>query len=253
MKVYQCIIAGLTLALLVAGVVVMDVAVEKQEGEMRCTGISVEMSGADMGLVSDADIRGIVNRRWSGCVGKRVDSLNLAQIEKTLDFRGEVRGSEAYITKDGVLHLKVERRVPIVKFVSTDGIKFYADADGFLFPAMKDSKKPLPTVEGDIPLQEGHNGENPWLSSLVGMFRIIDGSKTWGHAFSKVGADSRGNITLFPVQGSECFLLGQPTDIPSKLARMEDYYKYIAPTAEEGHYSRVNLSYRGQIVCKATK
>lgn len=253
MRAYQYISAGLVFALLVAGIIVTDMMSGKQDGEIRCSGISVEMSGTDVGLVNDADIRALVNRRWGGCVGQRLDSLKLSEIEKTLDYRGEVKGSQAYTTKDGVLHLRVERRVPIVKFVSTDGIRLYADAEGFLFPAMKDSKTPLPTVEGDIPLQEGHNGENPWLEDLVNMFGTIADSKTWRDGISKVSADSKGNITLYPKEGSERFIIGQPTSISSKLARMEDYYRYIAPTAEEGHYSSVNLSYKGQIVCRAGK
>lgn len=249
MKAYQYISAGLVLVLLVAGIVVTDMMSGKQGGELRCSGISVEMNGTDMGLVSDADIRALVNRRWGGCIGQKIDSLRLPEIEKTLDFRGELKGCQAYTTKDGVLHLRVERRVPIVKFVSSDGIRLYADAEGFLFPAIKDNKKPLPTVEGDIPLQEGHNGENPWLEDLMDMFGTIAGSKTWRDGIIKVSADSKGNITLYPKEGSERFLIGQPTGIPSKLARMEDYYRYIAPTAEEGHYGSVNLRYKGQIVC----
>lgn len=247
MKTFQYICAGIVLALLVAGIVVMDGMSGKKEREVRCTAFNIEMVGPDYGLITEADVRKIANRTCGNCVGQLLDSLNLAEIERSLDFRGEVKSSNAYTTGDGVLHLRVERRVPVVKFITVEGIRLYADGDGYLFPALKDSKRSLPCIEGSIPLQEGDNSGNEWLRGVVALFSHINKDKTWRGGFSKVTTDSKGNLTLWPVVGSECFIIGQPRMLESKFARMEDYYKSIAPT---GNYSTVNLSYAGQIVCK---
>ena len=250
MKAYQYISFGFVLVIFIAGIVVVDTMSGRKDDETLCAGFNIEMSGQDYGLITETDVRKVADKVCGKCIGQPLKSLDLAGIEKALHFRGEVKSSEAFVTSDGILHLRIERRVPIVKFITVEGIKLYADSEGYLFPALKDSKRALPTIEGSIPLQEGDNSGNEWLEGVVSMFNFIEGSKTWRGGFGKVSTDSLGNLSLQPVVGGESFVIGQPKGIPSKFARMEDYYKCIAPT---GSYGTVNLSYSGQIVCTANK
>ena len=55
---------------------------------------------------------------------------------------------------------------------------------------------------------------------------------------------------MVPRTGKEKFIFGSPHDWQDKFARMERYYRYIAPAKEEGWYSTVNVKYPGQIICR---
>ena len=51
-------------------------------------------------------------------------------------------------------------------------------------------------------------------------------------------------------QGKEEFLFGPPVRVPEKFKLLTAYYKSVAPAKEPGYYSKVDLRYRKQLVCK---
>ena len=72
----------------------------------------------------------------------------------------------------------------------------------------------------------------------------------WEKDIRKVLVRGRGELVLYPVQGKEEFLFGPPVRVEEKFKLLTAYYRSVAPSKEPGYYSKVDLRYRKQLVCK---
>lgn len=242
--------------------VVMTAAVSHTSREKRrlqtCSGIDVRiMDSVRLSFITVEDVKKCIQEGYGTWNGRRLDSLDLRRIESILKERSAILTSEAYTTRDGILHVRVTQREPVVRFQGPDG-GFYSDEKGFLFPLQKGYTSRVPIVDGNVPVRAGDGYKGPartpqekaWVEGIIGLVRYIDRNKTWSHAIVQITVDSRGDIVLVPRSGKERFIFGRPDDWQDKFSRMERYYTVIAPSKEEGWYSSVNVKYPGQIICR---
>ena len=205
-------------------------------------------------FVNKADVRKFLDKEYGGYIGTVLDSIDLCRIEKIIDGRSAVMKSQAFVTKDGTLHIKVTQRKPIVRFQRTDG-GFYADSEGYVFPLQSSYASYVQIIDGDIPIniKSGHKGEieNPeekaWFDRIMKLVNFIENS-SWKDRIVQIHVDNGGGLTLIPREGNERFIIGQPMNIEDKFARIEKYYTAIAPLDRK--YKTVNLVYDRQIVCR---
>ena len=165
--------------------------------------------------------------------------------------------SQAYVTKDGALHVDVTQRSPVVRFQKKDG-GFYADAEGYIFPLQSSYASHVQIIDGNIPLaaNSGYKGSisNPkemeWFERMMTLVNYIQGSKTWKDKIVQIHVADNGDIALVPRKGKELFIIGQPTSLEEKFEKMGKYYKVIIPEKGSDAYRTIDLRFRGQIVCK---
>jgi cell division protein FtsQ len=204
--------------------------------------------------VNKADVKRFLDKEYGGYIGTVLDSIDLCRIETIIDGRSAVMKSQAFVTKDGTLHIKVTQRKPIVRFQKTDG-GFYADAEGYVFPLQSSYASYVQIIDGDIPInmKSGHKGEieNPeekiWFDKVMKLVNFIEDSP-WKERIVQIHVGNGGELTLIPREGEEKFIIGQPMNIEDKFARIEKYYTAIAPL--ERNYKTINLIFDGQIVCR---
>ena len=67
-------------------------------------------------FVTAQQIDAFILRAYGVCRGERIDSIGLDRIERLICSRDEVKGCEAWVTEDGVLHVDVLQRTPVMRF-----------------------------------------------------------------------------------------------------------------------------------------
>ena len=208
-------------------------------------------------FVSAKDVKRFLDKEYGKYIGMPLDSLDLVKIEKIIDGRSAVMKSQAYVTKDGALHVDVIQRSPVVRFQKKDG-GFYADAEGFIFPLQSTYASHVQVIDGHIPLaaNSGYKGEisdpeeREWFKSIMSLVNYIEGSKIWKDKIVQIYVADNGDIALVPRTGKEIFIFGKPETMEEKFEKMGKYYKVIIPEKGSGAYKTVDLRFRGQIVCK---
>ena len=80
-------------------------------------------------------------------VGTPVAQVDLAGIEKAIRSNGFVDRASAYVTHDGVLHIKVSQRKPVLRLI-TDGYDSYVTEEGFVFTSPGRASVYVPVVSG---------------------------------------------------------------------------------------------------------
>lgn len=212
-----------------------------------CTGLQVELRDS-LQFVAPEDIERFLKRRYGDYIGQRLDSIRLDRIEKMLESRSVVMESEAWTSEDGILHIGIVQRAPVLRF-SKGEHGFYVDENGFVFPLHSSYTASVPTVTGNIPPVE-KGGYEDWIQDLIRMTRYIDRSRTWSGRMEGISVTGDREITLTLKDRPEKFLIGEPKDIEKKLAGVEDYLTRILPEKGEGYYKSVNVKYNKQIICR---
>ena len=250
-----CIISAMVLMSGLAGAYIVGVSCRTP---LRCTGLTVVIKdSASNRFVTKDDVEKYLDKEYGEYSGLPLDSINLVKVEKIIDSRSAVLKSEAFTTRDGKLNITVTQRTPVVRFQKSDG-GFYADSDGFLFPLQSNYASRVQVIDGEIPLKanSGYKGEieNPeekeWLMKVLNVVNYIENSRLWKDKIVQITVGNGGELSLVPRIGQEIFLFGQPDNIEEKFHKIELYYKSIVPEKGASHYSRVNVKFDGQIVCR---
>ena len=205
-------------------------------------------------FVDKADVAGWLAAEYGAYVGLPLDSVDLRRVERLVQAHSVVRDCQAWLTDDGVLHIRLNQRQPVVRF--DDGVNgYYADATGFVFPLQERGSVDVPVVDGRIPMRipKGFKGtpadaaEAAWLAQVIGLMNTLRGT-VWEKNIVKISVDAKKDLVMTPRQGGEHFLFGQPVRVKEKIGLMEAYY--TSGLADKGNYRTVDVRYRGQLVCR---
>lgn len=223
-----------------------------------CKGVDINIiDSTQNSFVSKADIKDYIDTEYGRYVGEKTDSIDLTRIEDIIDGRSAVLKSQAYFTNDGIMHISVTQRKPVVRFQKTDG-GFYADAEGYIFPLQRNYASHVHVIDGNIPLaaNSGYKGsiedpkEREWFEGMMKVVNYIEKSRTWKDKIVQISIDDKGDIILIPREGNEKFIFGQASEIEEKFGKMEKYYTHIVPAKGAGHYGTVDLKFKEQIICR---
>lgn len=257
-KVLKYILLCVCGSLLVACITCSFIAGKSLRRTLKCERLEVcILDSLENCFVSQADIRVFLDKEYGQYIGMPLDSLDLVRMEKVVDGRSAVRKSQAYVTKDGTLHVDVTQRRPVVRFQKREG-GFYADAEGYIFPLQSSFTSHVQVIDGKIPLaaNSGYKGSisNPkerlWFDRMMGLVNYIEGSKVWKDKIVQIHIADNGDVALIPREGNEIFIIGKPEELEEKFVKMGKYYTVIIPEKGSKAYRTVDLRYRGQIVCR---
>ena len=142
-----------------AGASARRVRAAKQVGSVE---IEVVDSTSQGHLVSAAMVRGWIAHSGIRTLGTAVDAVDLAGLEHLIARNGFVDEVVAYVSYDGVLHIGISQRKPLLRLL-TDGMNAYVTPEGYVFAAPRASSLYVPVVTGSY--------RPPFPASYVGSVR----------------------------------------------------------------------------------
>jgi len=253
-KGLNMILSAVTLCSAVAILLLAGKAYSRDRHLVTCNTLeTVILDSAQRKFVSGKDIELFLDD-YGPWRGERLEEVDLLKMERILDSKGAIKESNVWTGDDGVLHVEITQRAPVIRFQKgTSG--WYADAGGFIFPLQERFPVRVPVVDGDLPLTltEGFKGypesveEQQWLLQMSALAAGM--GSFWSERIGQIHVLPNGELILIPRSGEERFHFGSPTGIKDKLERMKLYYQCVAPTRETP-YRSVDLRFEGQLVCR---
>ena len=257
-KAVKYILYSILAVVLLGCMIVAYIAGQESRKPIVCKSIVIEiLDSAENSFVTAVDVRKFIDRSCGKIIGQQIDSIDLDKVENAIDSRSAVLKSQAYVTRDSILNIKVTQRKPVVRFQKKDG-GFYADAEGYIFPLQSSYASHVQIIDGEIPLaaNSGYKGdiadpeEKAWFKKVMKVVNYMENSKVWKGKIVQIHVDKKGELTLVPRVGNEVFLFGQPDSIEDKFLKMEKYYTTILPEKGSSKYKTIDVRFEGQIVCK---
>ncbi len=241
------IVFAAVLAALLAAFALLAAGAHAGRSVVLCNGLDIQIP-EEYEFVTPEDVKGFLDKRYGTYIGVRLDSLDLNRMEAMLEEKSVVLKSEAWTTTDGMLHVSILQRRPVLRFQRGEQ-GFYMDKTGYVFPLHKSYTADVPVIEGAIPAVDSKIWP-AWSEGVLQLVGYVQGSKMWRERISGYSVGKDGDVELHVTDGRERFILGFPDDLDSKFARMGKYYTHILSAEGRGPYKSVNLKYNKQIICR---
>lgn len=240
-KVFYIIAAVLVVSLGV-GMGLLLQSTREKHFQTSCGQLEVSFTDS-LKFVSESDVKNFLARNYGDYIGQRLDSVKLAKIEEMLESRSVVMNSEAWVTDDGILHVSISQRAPVMRLMGEkDG--FYIDAEGYIFPLHKTYTAEVPVVSGKV------SRDSVFIASMLRLERFLKDAPKYGAMAESLEIDGNGELNIRTGRGDELFVLGEIKELKEKFAKIEQYYAHIVPHAGEGRYRKVTVKYKNQIICR---
>jgi len=208
-----------------------------------CTSVSVViLDSAENRLVTPESVCEMLSRIGDP-VGLRLSDLNVYRIEQGITAMGAVKKTDAAVDRNGLLHIIITQRHPILRFQRTDG-GYYMDDTGFCFPLSDLFTPDVPVITGDIRPED-----LTWNDGMLELGRYLDGHPYWHTQIEQINVLPDGTLQLWSRTSHQTIRFGLPDKIESKFDRLSSFYNDIAPNYGWDYYSVIDLNYTNQIVC----
>ena len=191
--------------------------------------------------VKPAELQQYVVANCGELVGDAVDEIPLAQIEQSLRNHPMLRRAEAWCSPEGVLHLNVEQREPVLRVMGAEN--YYVDSDRKRMPVRTTTAAYVPVVTGRVPLRFA-------AGELFDFVRWIEDDSYWRAQIEQINVVSPKRIELVPRVGSGIVILGTLDNYPAKLRKLKKLYQDGFSTFGWIDYSEIDLRFRNQVVCR---
>ncbi len=207
-----------------------------------CTDISITIEDAkERAYVTPNELRTFLDAECGSPIGDTVNNALLASIEEHMKQHPLVRTAEAWCTPQGVIHLAVTQRQPMLHVMGTDN--YYVDADRQKMPVRSSIAAYVPVVTGRV---------TPRLATgeLFDFVEWMEDDPYWRAQIEQIHVVSPQRIELIPRVGSGVIVLGTLDNYPAKLRKLKKLYQDGFSNFGWDDYAEVDLRFRGQVVCR---
>jgi cell division protein FtsQ len=235
---------------------VLSSMLEKQESsKVKCRKIEITvLDSAVNRFVTIAEIRGLIQEEGINVNESKLRHINLHELENILNNRTAIRRSIVNYSGQGILHVRIEQRRPVLRLETENG-GFYMDETAYMFPLVKSFTSYVPVVTGFIPLNlvPGYRGrikENmEWAEGMLELGLFIDKNELLNAQVEQIFIDEKGDLHIIPRVGQHEIVFGKPDNVEAKFEKLMAFYNHVIPNAGWDKYKTISLQYSNQIVC----
>jgi cell division protein FtsQ len=192
--------------------------------------------------------------------GATIGELDLPGIEMRLRNIPSVASAEVYHTMDGVLHVKVVQREPVVRVFDQEGHSFYIDREGYIMPIQPEHTARVLVATGHIVDRGARDGVRhvhgndslaavSVLDELHRLALFIRDDPFWNALVDQVVVTPAGDLELLPRVGGNRIMIGDGSALEQRFNKLRLFYEKGIPKADWRRYARIDLRFADQIVC----
>lgn len=255
----------LILVLLVGYAVVAIRYCSGRERELKCTGVAIVVrDSAELGFVTPEIVRKWLADSAVKSAGLSLREVDVYEVERLLGSKDYVSEAEAYTAIDGLLHIELRQRRPLMRVVSEAGHNFYVDSTLALLPPEAYCIAEVPVVSGKLPLgfpagsygnpdEKKFSKERELLHNLLNFVHQVDSDDFLRALVSQIYF-SEGEIVLLPRIGGQTIRFGRIDEgadiVARRLGKLSQFYRRSFSEGWWREAREIDLRFRGQVVCK---
>nr|WP_321453051.1 cell division protein FtsQ [uncultured Carboxylicivirga sp.] len=216
------------------------VSVEK--GQMVCGKILPTISDSVKNkFINREEITDLALAKYPGILGRKVSEVNTEEMEGFFIKHPAIKACEVYFTYGGVLHVDISQREPILR-VFDGNSSYYLDSKGVKMPLFKSYTAHTLVANGNISKLKS-------TDNLLLLAKTIVNDEFFKAQIEQVYVNEKGEFVLVPRVGDHLIEFGGIDRIEDKLRNLKALYKTGWDAREWNLYKKVNLKYKGQVVC----
>ena len=249
--------------LLVAGLVGILGFVNHAQDQKVCTDIKIRIDNSNGNFfVDELDIFSMVYHEMDTILDRPISAIEAERLEYKINNHPSVSNSEVYKTLDGKLKVEVFQRTPIVRIFSTNGDSYYLDSTGKVMPPSDKYTSRVIVANGFIndPFKKVSNlnaktvadslKKAVMIDDIYTMVQFIRTDPLWHAQIEQLYVNKELEMELIPRVGNHRIVVGDATDIKTKMDKLKVFYKKGLSKTGWNEYSVINLKFANQVVCK---
>jgi len=226
-----------------------------------CSRVKISMlDSMYSGFLQKQDIEEILLESEEQIAGYPMSEINLNLLEESIRRNPYVRNAEVYSTTDGVLHIDVFERIPVVRIISGSGSSYYLDDEGYIFPARGGISSHVLIANGYFTFSNQLNkirniaeiDEEEDYSEWFEVHRLagfIVADPFWEKQVVQLYYNREGDFELIPRVGAHQVIFGKIDNMEYKFWKLKTLYNEGFSYEGWNKYEKINLKFNNQVIC----
>ncbi|TKC08213.1 cell division protein FtsQ [Pedobacter polaris] len=249
---WKAIFKGFAWLVCLAGMVVLMSFIDINKQKVKCTKVEILIPGAD-NFIEREEIDAILKQGEGALIGRNLETINIHQIEKNIKSNPYIAFVKVYADMDGIIHIEIKQRQPVLRIINAGGQDYYIDSDGLKMPMSPNFTANVLVATGNI--LEGFSGRidtllTPLARDLYKTALYSKRDTLWDAQFEQIYVNEKNDIELIPRVGNQRIILGNADSLETKMNNLLAFYKQAMPKVGWNVYKTINLKYYNQIVCE---
>jgi len=249
---WRLIFYGFTWIMCLSGLVVLMSFISIKKAEQKCTDLKVMLPGNNDFIERDEVDRILLDKNGL-LVGRNLEDINIHTLEDMLKSNPFIEYAKVFADMNGIIHVDIRQRKPVVRIINMANVNFYIDENGFKIP-MSDNYTARVLVANGL-IDEDFSGKVDTLSSqlardLFKTAKFIQRDTLWNDQVEQLFVSLKGDIEIVPRVGDHQIILGTADSLETKFRNLLVFYKRAIPKVGWDTYKSINLKYANQIICE---
>jgi cell division protein FtsQ len=248
--IWKPILFGTIWAFCLGGLFVLMSFIGIKRASMLCREVKVYIPGNQY-FVDRQEINSILHVSNNTLVGKKLEDINIQQLEKTLQANPFIEFAKVFADMDGVINVEVRQRQPILRVMNRFGQDFYVDQYGLKIPLSANFTAPVLVATGNIEEVFINRIDTLHTAMAKSLFKTADfirRDSLWDAQIEQVYVNNNQEIELIPRVGNQRILLGNTDSLDKKFKNLLIFYQKAIPKIGWSAYKVINIKYANQIV-----
>ncbi|MGY0038217.1 cell division protein FtsQ/DivIB [Pedobacter sp. NJ-S-72] len=163
--------------------------------------------------------------------------------------------STIYADMEGVIHIEISQRQPLLRIISSSGQDFYIDKNGLKMPVSVNFTANVVVANGHI--LEHFSGKVDTLitkmaSDLYKTALFLKKDTLWDSQIEQIFVNDKDDIELIPRVGNQRIILGNADSLQTKMTNLLTFYKKAMPKVGWDTYKTININIPIRLFVKKT-
>jgi cell division protein FtsQ len=249
-QIWKYTLISFAWAVSLGGLVVLMSFIEKKKSEVVCKNIKVYIPGNQYFIDRD-EIDKILQIRSKVLIGRRMETINLHDLEGKLKANPFIASAKVYADMDGIINVEISQRQPILRIINQYGQNFYVDQHGLKLPLSANFTARVLVANGYIGELFANRVDTLQTEIATELFKTADfirKDSLWDAQIGQMYVNKNHDIELIPRVGNNRILLGNADSLDAKFRNLLLFYKKVLPKVGWDTYKEINIKYTNQVI-----
>ncbi len=232
------------------GMVTLLLAAISSKRNGHCTDLVITVRAPENTVfIKEKEIQDILEKSGRGPLkGQLISSLNLNEMEETLEKTDWVSKAELFIDSRDVLHVVIMQKTPVARIFTGEESSFYIDAEGTRMPLSDSRSAKVPVFTGFPGKKNYSAADSQLLVQVKSVATYILNHPFWMAQVAQISITPDRNMELIPVVGNHIVRLGEGEQIEAKFNRLMQFYRQVLSKSGFDRYKLIDVRFKGQVV-----
>ena len=234
-----------------AGVLVLLVAAMKDKEQQICSGVEIEIHGAQEQLFVDKkEVEMLLTAQGAYKLnGRSIRLFDLRKLEEALKKNVWISEAQLFFDNQHILQVNITEREPVARVFTLLGNSFYVDTAAVKLPLSDQFSVKLPVFTGfSNETDRWNKRDSVLIRQVIAVSQKIKASPFMSALIAQTDINPQGEFELLPVIGKQVIELGTATDLEKKFRRLDLFYRQVISKTGTELYDRIKIQYAGQVV-----